>query len=60
MIEKRRSPPRIITALTNIINQPLSANTVHKHLKKAGLKAVVKSKHPVLTAKHHKAHLDSA
>ena len=33
---------------------------VHLHLKKAGMKSVVKSKHPLLSARHHKAHLDFA
>ena len=51
---------QVTKALTNIINHPLSANTVHQHLKKAGMKAVVKSKFPVLTAKHCKACLDFA
>ena len=51
---------QVTKALTNIINHPLSANTVHQHLKKAGMKAVVKSKCPVLTAKHCKACLDFA
>ena len=46
---------QVTRALTTIINQPLSANTIHLHLKKAGMKAVVKSKYPFLSAKHHKA-----
>ena len=48
------------TLSNNIINQPLSPNTVHQHLKKSGMKAVVKRKHPLLSAKHRKAHLDFA
>ena len=51
---------QVTKALTNIINQPLFANTVCQHLKKVGMKAVVKSKHPLPTAKHHKACLDFA
>ena len=47
-------------ALTNIFNQPLSTNMVHLHLKKTGLKAVIKSKWPLLSARHCKAHLDFA
>ena len=39
---------QVTKTLTNIINQPLFANTVFQHLKKAGMKAVVKSKHSVL------------
>ena len=47
-------------ALTTIINQPLSANTVRLHLKNAGMKVVVKSKCPILSTRHHKACLDFA
>ena len=51
---------QVIKALVNITNQPLSASTVCTHLKKSGMKAVVKSKCPLLSAKHCKAHLDFA
>ena len=51
---------QVIKAFTNIINYPLSANMVHHHLKEVGMKAVVKSKHPLLSARHHKAYLDFA
>ena len=57
---KAENAVQVTKALTNIINQPLSANTVHLHLKKAGMKAVVKSKHPLRSARHHKARLDFA
>ena len=57
---KAENAVQVTKALTNIINQPLSANTVRLHLKKSGMKAVVKSKRPLLSAKHHKAHLDFA
>ena len=57
---KAENAVQVTKALTNIINQPLSANTVCLHLKKAGMKAVVKSKCPLLSARHHKAHLDFA
>ena len=46
--------------LTNIINKPLSPSTVHLYLKKAGMKAVVKTKRPLLSAKHRKACFDFA
>ena len=42
---KAENAVQVTKALTNIINQPLSANTVCFHLKKAGMKAVVKSNH---------------
>jgi transposase len=45
-------------ALSNITNQSLSPSTVRLHLKKAGIKAVVKAKCPFLKAKHCKARLD--
>jgi hypothetical protein len=50
----------VTKALSTITNQTLHPNTVHCHLKKVGMKAVVKSKHPLLSAKHRKARLDFA
>ena len=41
--------------LSNIINQPLSPSTTRLHLKKAGMKAVIKTKCPLLSARHRKA-----
>ena len=55
---KAENAVQVTKALTNIINQPLSTNMVCLHLKKAGMKAVVKSKCPLLSARHCKAHLD--
>ena len=55
---KAENAVQVIKALTNVVNQPLSATTVHQHLKKTGMKAVVKSICPFLSAKHCKAHLD--
>ncbi|KAF9221302.1 hypothetical protein BS17DRAFT_677526, partial [Gyrodon lividus] len=57
---KAKNAVQITKTLTNIINQPLHPNTVHQALKKTGLKAVVKQKHPLLSAKHCKAQLDYA
>jgi len=51
---------QVTKALTNIVNQPLSTTTVCRHLKKTGMKAVVKFKRPLLSAKHRKARLDFA
>ncbi|KIJ18249.1 hypothetical protein PAXINDRAFT_40010, partial [Paxillus involutus ATCC 200175] len=51
---------QVTKALTNIINQPLHPNTVCQHLKKTGMKAVVKRKRPILSARHRKAWLDFA
>ena len=55
---KAENVVQVSKTLTNITKQPLSANTVCLHLKKAGIKAVVKSKHPLISARHCKAHLD--
>ena len=57
---KAENAVQVTKALTNIINQPLSANMVCFYLKKASMKAVVKSKCPLLSARHCKAHLDFA
>ena len=51
---------QVTKALVNITNRPLSASTVCTHLKKSGMKAVVKSKHPFLSAKHCKTRLNFA
>ena len=51
---------QVTKALSNIINQPLFANTICLHLKKAGMKAVVKSKYPLLSVRHHKTCMDFA
>ena len=51
---------KMLSRSPNIINQPLSPSTTCLHLKKAGMKAVVKTKHPLLSARHRKVHLDFA
>lgn len=51
---------QVTKSLCTITNQPLHPNMVCCHLKKAGMKAVVKSKCPLLSIKHCKAHLDFA
>ena len=58
--QKAENAVQVTEMLRNIINQPLSPSTVHLHLKKSGVKAVVKFKHPFLSARHCKAHLDFA
>ncbi|KIM52196.1 hypothetical protein SCLCIDRAFT_38238, partial [Scleroderma citrinum Foug A] len=57
---KAENAIQVTKALANIIDKPLSTNTVHLHLKKSGMKVVVKTKHPILSARHCKAHLDIA
>jgi hypothetical protein len=46
--------------LGDIINQPISSQTVHRHLSQVGMKAVVKKKRPLLTKRHRKERLDFA
>src|SRR6266436_5390916 len=58
--QKAENAVQVTKALSNITNQSLSPSTVRLHLKKAGMKAVVKAKRPFLKAKHRKAHLDFA
>ena len=42
----------VTKTLSNIINQPLSVQTVHNSLKKAGMKAVARQKKPLLSNRH--------
>src|SRR3979490_3417240 len=44
----------VTQVLKNILNQLLASKTVRRHLKKAGMKAVVKKKKPLLSARHRK------
>jgi Transposase/DDE superfamily endonuclease len=50
----------VAKALRNVTNQPLSAQTVRRNLKAAGLKAVAKKKKPFLSKRHRKARMDFA
>ena len=58
--QKAENAVQVTKTLTNIINKPLSPSIVHLHLKKARMKAIVKTKCPLLSIKHHKACLDFA
>ncbi len=57
---KAETATAIAKSLSTITNQPLSAQTVRNHLKKLGMKAVVKQKRPFLSKKHQKARMDFA
>jgi len=57
---KAENAVQVTKALTNIVNQSLFTSIVCRHLKKTGMKAVVRSKCPFLSVKHHKACLDFA
>jgi hypothetical protein len=50
----------VTKTLQDILNQPLSAQTVRNNLKATGMKAVVKKKQPILTKRHRKDRLDFA
>src|SRR3981189_1438833 len=58
--QKAETAIEVTKCLSNIINQPLHPSTTRRYMKKAGMKAVVKSKHPLLSSKHCKACLDFA
>ena len=57
---KAENAVQVTKALQDITNEPLSAQTTRQHLKKAGMKAVVKRKRPLLSKRHRKARLDFA
>ena len=57
---KAENAVQVTKALTQLVQEPLSTTTVRRHLKKSGMKAVVKSKRPLLSVKHRKARLDFA
>ena len=58
--QRAENAVQVTKTLFNIINQPLSPSTTCLHLKKAGMKAAVKTKHPLLSAKHRQARLNFA
>ena len=57
---KAENAAQLAKPLADIINQSLTTRTVRRHLKKAGLKAVVKRKRPFLSKRHQRARLDWA
>lgn len=57
---KAETAVQVTKSLSNIISQPLHPNTVRKHLRKSGMKAIVKKKCPFLSAKHRRERLDFA
>ena len=50
--QKAENAVEVTRTLKTITNQPLSAQTVHRHLKAAGMKAVAKKKRPLLKKRH--------
>jgi len=57
---KAENATQITHILKQITNHSLTSQTTRNHLKKTGMKAVVKAKRPLLTTKHRKARLDFA
>ena len=57
---KADNSTQVTKLLQNITNKSLSAETVHLKLKKAGWKAVVKKKRPMLSRHHRKERMDFA
>ena len=57
---KAENAVQVTKTLQDVKNHPISSQTVRCHLKKAGMKTVVKKKCPRLTFAHKKARLDFA
>ena len=57
---KAENAVQVTKTLQDVKNHAISPQTVHCHLKKAGMKAVVKKKHSRLTSAHKRARLDFA
>ena len=57
---KADNATQVAQSLQSITNQSLSHETVCRHLKKAGLKAVVKKKQPLLSQCHKRERMDFA
>jgi hypothetical protein len=51
---------QVTKALQDVTNQSISSQTVHRNLKKFGLRPVVKKKRPLLKPRHRKDRLDFA
>ena len=60
MSGKADTAVQVTRTLSNITNNTVSAQTVRRHLKAAGMKAVVKKKRPALKKSHRKARLEFA
>jgi transposase len=57
---KAENASQITQILQEITNHSLTSQTTRNHLKKAGMKAVVKAKKPLLTKRHRRERLDFA
>ena len=57
---KADTAPEVARALGDVTGRVFNSQTMHRALKKTGLKAVVKQKRPVLSARHRHERLDFA
>lgn len=57
---KAETAVQVSKALQTITNKPVTAQTVHRHLRSTGMKAVVKKKKPHLSQKHRRERMDFA
>ena len=57
---KAENATQVTQSLQSITGQPLSRETVRRHLKDAGLTAVVKKKRPLLSQRHKRERMDFA
>ena len=58
--KKAENAVQVTQALRDVGGTSLSASTTRRHLKSASLKAVIKEKTPLLTARHRKSRLELA
>jgi transposase len=58
--QRAENAVQVTRTLKTITNQSITPQTVRRHLKKAGMKAVVKKKRPLLKKSHRQARLDFA
>jgi transposase len=58
--QKAEHATEVTKILQNMTGESISVKTVHRALKKAGMRAVVKRKRPLLTKRHRKARMDFA
>src|SRR6266481_926630 len=57
---KAETAVQVSKALQTITNQPVTSQTVCQHLRRTGMKAVVKKKKPLLSPRHRKERMDFA
>ena len=55
---KAENATQVTQILQQVTDQSLTSQTTRNHLKRAGMKAMVKAKRPLLTKKHRKERLD--